>query len=275
MHRHREVRSLSRGLAILAELSASGASSVQALSRKTGLNRTTCYRLLETLEREGYVVADDCSGQVTLTPHVRRLSEGLNTRDIYSQAALPVMFDLMTKVKWPSDFAVFDVGSLVIRESTHPFSPFSIHRAMIGRRRSLLKSSLGRALLSAADPELRREMLEITASYSEEDAALASDRSYVARLVAKTQEDGFASAVDEIEGGISAIALAVGSGSSVIGSLNLIFFSSALPLQTAAQRYLAHLRTTVGEIERRLRETSDPSALREPRNPGALRAKAL
>lgn len=253
---HREVRSLSRGLAILAELSAGGTSSVQTLARKTGLNRTTCYRLLETLQREGYVIADEYSGRISLTPHIRRLSEGLHARDLYSQAALPAMFDLMTKIKWPSDFGVFDVGSLVIRESTHPFSPFSIHRAMIGRRRSLLRSSLGRALLTAAEPELRREMLEITASSNEEDAALAKDRSYVARIVAKTEEDGYGSSVDEVEGGISAIACAVGTGASVIGSLNLIFFSSAMPIQTAARRYLPELRATVLEIERRLQSSA-------------------
>jgi IclR family mhp operon transcriptional activator len=248
-------------LAILAELSAGGPSSVQALAKKTGLNRTTCYRLLETLQFEGYVVADDSRGHFSLTPQVRRLSEGMSTRDLFSQAALPAMFSLMKKVKWPSDFAVFDVGWLVIRESTHPFSPFSVHRAMIGRRRSLLRSSLGRALLTAAEPELRRELLEITASFNEQDASLARDRSYISRLVAKTLEDGYGSSVDEIEGGISAIALAVGAGSSVIGCLNLVFFSSSMPTQVAAQRYLPFLRKTVEEIEDRWRASSEEQSV--------------
>lgn len=257
---HRSVRSLSRGLAILAELSAGGPSSVQALARNTGLNRTTCYRLLETLEQEGYVITDPRNGHVSLTPGVRRLSEGLNARDLLSQAALQAMFGLMKTVKWPSDFAVFDAGSLVIRESTHAFSPFSIHRAMIGRRRSLLRTALGRSLLCAAEPALRRQMLEIAASSGNDDAPLARDRSYVARVMARTRKDGYGSSVDETDQGISAIALAVGSGGAVVGSLNLIFFSSSMTTAEAAQRYLAPLRTAVEEIEARWRDSTSRHA---------------
>ena len=41
---HRNVRALSRGLALIGELNASGPSNVVQLAKKTGLNRTTCYR---------------------------------------------------------------------------------------------------------------------------------------------------------------------------------------------------------------------------------------
>lgn len=43
------VRALSRGLAVLSELNAGGPSSAQDLARRTGLNHTTTYRLLDTL----------------------------------------------------------------------------------------------------------------------------------------------------------------------------------------------------------------------------------
>ena len=41
---------------------------------------------------------------------------------------------------------------------------------------------------------------------------LARDRAYVARVMARTRKDGYGSSVDETDHGISAIALAVGSG---------------------------------------------------------------
>ena len=56
---HRNVRALSRGLALIAELNAAGPSNVVQLANRTGLNRTTCYRLLETLRDDGYVTFDE------------------------------------------------------------------------------------------------------------------------------------------------------------------------------------------------------------------------
>jgi IclR family mhp operon transcriptional activator len=248
---HRPVRSLSRGLALIRELNVTGPSSVQHLSARTGMNRTTCYRLLETLRQDGLVTADEQNGLFGLTARVRMLSEGVSTRDLSSQAALPPMFALLREVSWPSDFAVFELGSMMIRESTHSFSPFSIFRSMVGRRRSLVRSSLGRAILSAALPALRREMLEITASFVPEDAPLARDRGFIDHVVARTRAAGYASSVGESETGISGIALPIECGGPVLGSLNLVFFSSAMTPEVAAERYLPSMIRAVKDIEGR------------------------
>jgi IclR family mhp operon transcriptional activator len=248
---HRPVRSLSRGLALIRELNITGPSSVQALARGTGLNRTTCYRILRTLQQDGFVRFDEENALFGLTAAVRTLSEGVSTRDLSSQAALPPMFALLEDVSWPSDFAVFELGSMMIRESTHSFSPFSIHRSMVGRRRSLVRSALGRAVLSAASPALRREMLEIAASFVPEDAALARDQNVIDHIVARTRSAGYAVSVDESEHGISGIALPIEGAAPVLGSLNIVFFSAAMTPETAAARYLPSMQKAVTEIERR------------------------
>jgi IclR family mhp operon transcriptional activator len=248
---HRNVRALSRGLALIGQLNASGPSSVVQLAKRTGLNRTTCYRLLETLRDDGYVTSDETNALFGLTPQVRTLSEGVSSRDLSSQAALPAMFGLLDHVSWPSDFAVFELGSVLIRESTHPFSPFSVHRSMVGRRRSLLRSALGRAILTASSPTMRREMLEMTASLVEEDAPLAKDRRFVEQIVSQTKKDGYASSVGGSDAGISAIALPIQGGGPVLGSLNLIFFTSSMTPQVAAGRFLSNMRLAVQEIEQR------------------------
>jgi IclR family mhp operon transcriptional activator len=272
---HRPVRALSRGLTLIGELSANGPSSAQQLARRAGLNRTTCYRLLHTLEQDGFVVFDQGSAQFGLTPQVRMLGEGVSTRDLASQAALPPMFGLLEKVSWPSDFGVFELGSVLIRESTHSFSPFSIYRSLVGRRRSLLRSALGRAILSAAPAALRREMLEIAASFVPDDAPLAKDRRFIDRIVAQTEKDGYASSVGETVQGISGIALPIAGSGPVLGSLNIVFFSSAMTPKTAARRYLHSMTQSVRDIERRRRAVKDaglPPAGQEPPSPIADRS---
>ena len=88
---HRNVRALSRGLVLIGELNASGPSNVVQLAKRTGLNRTTCYRLLDTLREDGYVTFDETNALFGLTPQVCTLSEGVSLRDLSSQAALPEM----------------------------------------------------------------------------------------------------------------------------------------------------------------------------------------
>jgi len=257
---HRSVRALSRGLALVGELNAHGPSTVQQLARRTGLNRTTCYRLLQTLEDDGYVAFDATNALFGLTPRVRMLSEGVSSRDLSSQAALPPMMTLLKQVSWPSDLCVFELGYAMIRESTHSFSPFSVHRSMVGRRRSFVRSSLGRAILAAAAPALRRQMLEITASHAPEDAAIARDRRFIDHIVAQTRKDGYASSVGETEQGISAIALPVLGDGPVLGSLNIVFFSSSMTPEVAARRYLRSLKQAVKDIEARWAAGSMPRA---------------
>lgn len=261
---HRPVRSLSRGLVLIRELNVSGPSSVQQLANRTGLNRTTCYRLLGTLQQDGFVAFDDENAVFCLTPQVRMLSEGISTRDLSSQAALPPMFALLQEVSWPSDFAVFELGAMVIHESTHSFSPLTIHRSMVGRSRSLVRSALGRAVLSAASPTLRREMLEIAVGLVPEDAALAKDATFIGRIVERTRKAGYASNVDENQRGISGIALAIEGLQPVLGSLNIVFFSSAMTPEVAAERYLPSLKTAVTDIERRWRLGRSNSASAGP-----------
>jgi IclR family mhp operon transcriptional activator len=238
-------------LALIRELNMTGPSGVQLLADRTGLNRTTCYRLLQTLQQEGFVTFDAENSLFGLTTQVRALSEGISTKDLSSQAALPPMFALLEEVSWPSDFAVFELGSMVIHESTHSFSPFSIYRSMVGRRRSLVRSALGRAILSAASPVLRREMLAITATLVAEDAAIARDQSVIDRIVAQARMVGYASSVGEVEQGISGIALPIDGVRPVLGSLNIVFFSSAMTPAIAAKRYLPSMKEAVKDIERR------------------------
>ena len=77
---HRNVRALSRGLA------------------------------LDTLREDGYVTFDETNALFGLTAQVRTLSEGVSSRDLSSQAALPAMFSLLDQVSWPSD-AVLTSGA--------------------------------------------------------------------------------------------------------------------------------------------------------------------
>ena len=80
---------------------------------------------------------------------------------------------------------------------------------------------------------------------------MARERRFIDDIVAQTKDDGYASSVGGSETGISAIALPIQGGGPVLGSLNLIFFSSSMTPEVAAGRYLPNMKQAVMDIESR------------------------
>jgi IclR family mhp operon transcriptional activator len=250
--RYRHVRALARGLKVLVELNRIGRARPGEIAAETGVDRTTVYRLLDTLEHEGFV-ARDSEDHYTLTLAVRQLSEGFKDLDHITRIVAPELGRLLPKVLWPTDFATFEQGAMIIRETTHRFSHFSIHRAMVGKSRPVLRSAMGRAVLASVSPAERELMLRLIIKSKQPDASEARDASYVRALVQETRTRGYASAVGLIETHIGAIALPVRSPKGVMGALNLVFFRSAIGPAEAAERYLPHMRESVAAIEAALK----------------------
>ena len=248
------VRALERGLELLEALGACGRAKPGELARMTGLDRTTVYRLLETLRRRGFTWLDEAEGDYRLTVRVRMLGDAFQHVDDVCRIVAPELGRLLPHVVWPSDFATFERGTMTIRETTHRFSPYSVHRSMIGRTRPLTKSALGRAVLSASSEEQRRLMLDLAIATGQADGADARDVKSLGAVLAEVDRLGYAWSVDGSEVGISAIALPIRSQSLVLGAINLIFFTRAMTPAVAAKRHLARMRRTVGAIESRIRD---------------------
>jgi IclR family transcriptional regulator, mhp operon transcriptional activator len=211
------------------------------------------YRLLDTLEHEGFV-AKTSDDQYAPTPAVRKLGEDFTDLDLVTRVVVPELRRLVTKVLWPTDFATFEQGAMVIRETTHKFSPFSLHRAMIGKKRPTLRSAMGRAVLSCATEQEREIMLRIIASSDQPDARQARDTKYVANLIREARTRGYASAVGLVEPRIAAIALGVRSQERLFGAINLVFLRTAMTPAEAARLYLPEMRNSVRNIEALLRD---------------------
>ncbi|MBL4872529.1 MAG: helix-turn-helix domain-containing protein [Rhodobacteraceae bacterium] len=246
---YKDVRALARGIDILEALADLGWVKPGALSAYVGLDRSSVYRLINTLSNKGYVVRRQEDGAVTLTSRVARLADGIRDDELISQRIGPLMEKMTKEILWPSDFGGLVGGQIIIQASTHNISPMSIHRRLIGKNRPLLKSALGRALLSALSPGALDTALSTALRLDGKDAGDISNRMVVDRVLQETNDAGYASAVGLVETKISAIALPVRAGTRVAGALNITFFRSAMTPEAAAQRYLNPLRECVKNIE--------------------------
>lgn len=246
-----EVQALVRGIALLTELNKVGHARASELARVTGIDRTTTYRLLATLENLGLVAQRLADNQFVLAPDVRTLSNGFIERDELAQIVSLHLGSLFQKVAWPSDFATFDFGSMVIQDTTHHFSPYSVHRAMVGRSRPLFASAMGRAFIAGCSEEQRKMVVQIARSAQPEELGLSSSSLIdptVDHIVAEFDRLGFASSVGETESHISAIALPIRTEEWALGSINIVFFRSVMSPNDAAERYLPYLQNCVDAI---------------------------
>ncbi|CAM3828514.1 DNA-binding transcriptional regulator [Pseudomonas sp. S 311-6] len=253
---YRPIESLRRGLEILLCLNQAlgGRASIKEISAATGLHRTTVRRMLETLQNEGYVRRNASDEHYSLNHKVRQLSDGFTDEDWVSEVAGQALGRLLQKAVWPSDLCTLDGDSMVVRETTHRFSPLSFHRAMIRRRLPMLFTAAGRAYLSACPSAEREEILRLLQQGNDEQARLARNPQLVAALLQKTREQGFGSNDGDWteQARMSAIALPIHHGDRVLGCINIIFTKKAMTTREAEQRLLPALQTAVAEIESHL-----------------------
>lgn len=248
------VRGLTRGLGVLRALNGmeSGRATAQQLAQETGLHRTTVRRLLETLVAQGFVRRSESDDTFRLTLQVRSLSEGFTDDEWISTIAAPLMGELLQQVVWPSDLTTPDGDAMIIRETTHRFSPLSFHRAMVGRRLPMLLTAAGRAYFANTAETEQENILSVLRSGAggERQAALAADAGYIRNLVRHVREDGFSTNHGDWteQRNISAVAVPLRIGERVLGSLNVVYLSRALKPTEAEAKFVGPLASVAAKI---------------------------
>jgi IclR family mhp operon transcriptional activator len=262
-----EVRALSRGIALLMELNRVGSARASALAKATGIDRTTAYRLLATLEKLDLVTRRSEDDAFVLAPGARNLSNGYNDRDHLTRCAARHLGGLFQQVLWPTDFATFEGTSMVIRETTHRFSPYSVHRGMVGRTRPLFTSALGRAFLAGASETQRAAVIEIARQSDPESNKVpppALLESTLTRILQEFTANDYASSTGETEPHISAIALPVRGPDGARGAINVVFFRTAMTTAEAASRFLEPLRDCICNIEHEMAQDEQGLGANQP-----------
>jgi IclR family mhp operon transcriptional activator len=247
------IRSFARGLAVLEALNRSGSATALELARASGVPRPTVYRLLRTLEDDGYVARHVGDERFHLLLNVRKLSGGFRDEQWLSEIAVPHLVALTERIGWPCDVSTLDGLAMVIRDTTHGRTPQSIDRNMVGRTLPLLGTATGLAYVAFAPAAERALLLELLARSEAAADAPAHRPAEVHRLIEATQKRGFGAR----HGGLlwphtGAIALPVRHAGRVLGCISAIWMSRFIPLEDGVGRCLEPLRATRTLIEQDL-----------------------
>ena len=262
---YKPVRALERGLAVLRAVNSIKGPTVEEVAASLRLSWSTTYRLLETLERLGYVQRGTDSKTFRPTVAVRSLSEGFDSSAWIGTAAGPVIRHLTEELVWPVAIMVFEIDHMVILETTHWASPMSLDRNMAGRRLPMLRSSAGLAYLASVSESERSLILERLRRGSGEDSELAQNTAAVASLLAKVRRDGCGSRERSLMPHTSSIAVPIRDGEQVFGCITLIWIATAFDVQEGIRRYHRRLLTGADRILASILEIRrPPAAARQP-----------
>lgn len=245
------VRSLERGLKVLEALNRCHGARAQQIARLVELPRPTVYRLLETMEHLGYVTRSEDAW--TLTAQVKALSAGFHDDVWVTRVAAPILHELGREVLWPVDLVTFENDAMIIRETTHAESPFSIDRGMAGTHLPILQTSGGRAYLAFC-PERDRELILARLRQSGRKCdALAHDEQFVQRILNETRQFGYGFRTEGFNPHTASISLPILIEGRVLACITMIWIASALSFEEAVARNLEAIKRAVSRIKTLLR----------------------
>ena len=246
------IHGLEKGLAVLRALNRAGPSSASSLATTTGLPRPTVHRILETLAAAGYVDRGDTRGVFRLTPVVRLLSDGYHDDDVIADIARPIMSTLCDQIVWPTDIVSYYDGTMLVRATTHPRSPLSVHRAIVGTRFPLLTSASGQIYLAFCSGAERREIIGLLERRRGSDAAKLRNGFDVGAMVRTTRRLGYAVVNHRAPSRTSSLAVPI-YNRKILACLVAVWITSALPDDEAIRRLVPPLRKAAAVIAKESR----------------------
>jgi IclR family mhp operon transcriptional activator len=254
------VNSVVRALDLLEALNRRPISTVDDLFTDTRIPKPSIVRLLQTLERRGLVRHARQHGAYFLTSQVRALSSGYHSEPRLIEASAQLLDDLTRKVKWPLAIAIPDSGAMVIRYSTIPLSPLSLHHSSLGMRLSMVSRALGRAYLAFCDADEQNALINVLRKSGQPEDAAAHDEETLRAVLKETQARGLATRDPRVRAVSNTLAVPIYEKSRVVASVGLTFFSSAMEPEMAIEKFRDDLVDLSAGISQRLGMLSDEAA---------------
>lgn len=242
------IRSVERGFQVLEALNRRHGASAQELSRSVKIPRPTVYRLLETMRRLGYVTRSETDECWHLTAQIKTLSAGFHDDVWVTRIAAPLLHELGRQVLWPVDLVTYENGAMVIRETTHAESPFSIDRGMAGTHLPLLETSGGRAFLAFSPAAEREVVLQDLRRSKKPHDQTARDRDYVAHLLRDVRRAGYGSRIEGFNPHTSSISVPVIVDDRVKACISMIWIKKAMKIHEAVRQYLEPMQATAARV---------------------------
>lgn len=199
------VQSVDRALTILEHLARAGAVGITDLARDLEVHKSTAFRLVATLEQHGLVEQTEDRGKYRLGGGLLRLAGATTARLDVVQEARPIVRRLAQTTKETVNIAVLADGSALYVDQASGSSSIQSHN-WVGQHIPLHATSNGKVLLSGLEPQAAIATAGKLVGYTDRTV---TSRERLADEIADVRRTGFSVAVDELEVGLTAIAVPI------------------------------------------------------------------
>jgi DNA-binding IclR family transcriptional regulator len=196
------VQSVERALAILDILARTGEAGVTGIAGELGVHKSTAFRLVTTLERGRLVEQTDSRGKYRLGVGVLRLAGATTARLDVVQEARPISRQLAAATGETVNVAVLANKSALYVDQVAGSSSLQPHN-WVGQHIPLHATSNGKVLLSGLTED---EIVDTLGSLAPFTTDTITDLAQLTKEVEIVRERGYATAVDELEVGLTAVA---------------------------------------------------------------------
>jgi IclR family pca regulon transcriptional regulator len=241
---------LAKGLAIIEAFGASTTRmTVSDAAHCADLSRPAARRCLLTLADLGYLAHD--GKFFTPLPRMLRLGSAYLSTSSLTQIAQPLLASARDELQESVSLAVLDDGYSVFIARAEAVRIVSTG-VKLGGRLPAYCSATGRVLLSGLTEEEINRHLDAISMKRLTDRTLANPGA-VLQAVRRAAEDGYAISNEELEIGMSAMAVPVRNRSGEIeAALSVSVFSGRVSVQTLEEKFLPVLQIVAARLQRAL-----------------------
>jgi len=246
------VKALEKGLRLLLLLRDQSAPlSLEEITNASGLNKTTCFRLLRTLQDFGFVERAPDSKRYSLGSELISLGAAARKRLSLRRLAQPYMRRLKDQTGETVNLSILDGTEVVFIARLEASHIISTHHR-IGDRLPAYCTCMGKAILAHLSRERLSAILEETIFEPKTPATITS-RTALLKELARVRREGLAYNMEELEKGLCAVAAPVmGQSGEAVAGLNVAFPLTRHDPQEFIQRFAPQVKQTADQISRLL-----------------------
>jgi len=249
MSNNGSIQSVDRAGAILEILARDGEAGVTDIAGELGVHKSTASRLLAALDRRELVAQDSARGKFRLGVGILRLAGAVGRGLDLVQESRPVCRALAREVGETVNLAILSGGDALYLDQVAGPAALSPHN-WAGQRIPLHATSDGKVLLAyLPEADAARCLTPPLRRFTEHTV---TDRAELTTRLAEVRRRGYATAVEELEAGLTAVAAPVRNAEGrVVASVS----ASGPSFRITADRVpavAALVRQAAAEISRRL-----------------------
>ena len=244
------IQSVDRAVAILEILARDGDAGVTEIAAELGVHKSTASRLLAALDRRELVAQDSARGRFRLGMGIVRLAGAVGRGLDVVRESRPVCRALAAQVGETVNIAILSGHDVLYLDQVAGPAALSPHN-WAGQRIPLHATSDGKVLLAYLPPAQAEECLA-AAPLQRFTGHTITDVTEFPRLMAEVRQRGYATAVEELEAGLTAVAAPVRNAEGrVVASISASGPSFRIPADRITE-LAGSVSQAAAEVSRRL-----------------------